>query len=310
MYLRTFLIVASIFAFVSQSLASLGTNMGVSSSGNSQTCSPAEACSTDKTTKLLSVKDLLVQPPDIIVSLLGGIYEHSPWVAENFVQQQKRSKEEITTVTELATHLQTIVDGSSREVKLTLLQSHPDLCEKVEKMKELTVESQQEQSRAGLQSMERDELQKFKDRNTYYKTKFGFPFILAVRNASKHTVLSALEGRSSHSMEQEFVTAMEQVHKIAWMRLLANLNTDDAQGFLTCHGECKQYILWGRGRNIYLPIIVLVLYPMDPISQKISTFWLCSFGHCQWHSSGQDENCTNTIDTGREGRSYWRIHYQ
>jgi 2-oxo-4-hydroxy-4-carboxy--5-ureidoimidazoline (OHCU) decarboxylase len=163
MYLRTFLVVASIFAFVSQSLASLGTNMGVSSSGNSQTCSPAEACSTDKTTKLLSVKDLLVQPPDIIVSLLGGIYEHSPWVAENFVQQQKHSKEEITTVTELATHLQTIVDGSSREVKLTLLQSHPDLCEKVEKMKELTVESQQEQSRAGLQSMERDELQKFKD---------------------------------------------------------------------------------------------------------------------------------------------------
>ena len=71
-------------------------------------------------------------------------------------------------------------------------------------------------------------------------SKFGFPFILAVRNASKNTVLSALEGRLPHSVEKEFVTAMEQVHKIAWMRLLSKINTDDAKGFLTCHGKIKQ----------------------------------------------------------------------
>jgi 2-oxo-4-hydroxy-4-carboxy-5-ureidoimidazoline decarboxylase len=235
MSFRALLVVASSFVLFSQSFASLGTNMAATN-GNSRTCSPAEACSADVATKL-SVKELLVQPPDAIVSQLGGIYEHSPWVAETFVQQY--SKKEISTVTELATHLKAIVDGSSREDKLTLLRAHPDLCEKVEKMKELTVESQQEQSRAGLQSMQGDELQKFKDMNASYKQKYGFPFILAVRNASKHTVLSALEGRLPHSVEQELVIAMEQVNKIAWMRLLSMLNTDDAQGFLTCHGECN-----------------------------------------------------------------------
>jgi 2-oxo-4-hydroxy-4-carboxy--5-ureidoimidazoline (OHCU) decarboxylase len=203
MSFRALLVVASSFVLFSQSFASLGTNMAATN-GNSRTCSPAEACSADVATKL-SVKELLVQPPDAIVSQLGGIYEHSPWVAETFVQQY--SKKEISTVTELAT--------------------------------QLTVESQQEQSRAGLQSMQGDELQKFKDMNASYKQKYGFPFILAVRNASKHTVLSALEGRLPHSVEQELVIAMEQVNKIAWMRLLSMLNTDDAQGFLTCHGECN-----------------------------------------------------------------------
>jgi 2-oxo-4-hydroxy-4-carboxy-5-ureidoimidazoline decarboxylase len=239
MSLRTFLVAVSSFVLFSQSFASLGTTMA-GSSHSAQTCSPAESCSTDTTVKL-SVKELLVQPPDFMLSLLGGIYEHSPWVAEIFIQQQGQqvdSKKEMSTVTELATTLRAIVDGSSREEKLTLLQAHPDLCEKVEKMKELTVESQQEQSKAGLQTMEGDELQKFKEMNASYKDKFGFPFILAVRNASKYTVLSALEGRILHSVEQEFVTAMAQVHKIAWMRLLTKLNTDDAQGFLTCHGEC------------------------------------------------------------------------
>ena len=55
------------------------------------------------------------------------------------------------------------------------------------------------------------------------------------RNASKFTVLSALEGRLPNSPEKEVFVSLEQVHKIAWMRLLSKLNTDDAPGFLTCH---------------------------------------------------------------------------
>jgi 2-oxo-4-hydroxy-4-carboxy-5-ureidoimidazoline decarboxylase len=236
--LRAFLVIAAGFVILSSSLsvASLGTTMaGSSNNGSTQSCTPAEACSSDAAKP--SVTDLLSQSSDSIVSMLGGIYEHSSWVAEAFVQQQQQKDKEISTVTDLASNLKAIVDNASHDQKLKLLQAHPDLCEKVEKMKELTVDSQQEQGKAGLQSMEGDELAKFKSMNAAYKDKFGFPFILAVRNASKNTVLSALEGRLPNSVDQEFVTAMQQVHKIAWMRLLSKINTDDAKGFLTCHGK-------------------------------------------------------------------------
>jgi 2-oxo-4-hydroxy-4-carboxy-5-ureidoimidazoline decarboxylase len=132
--------------------------------------------------------------------------------------------------------MKAIVEGASYEQKLALLQAHPDLCEKVGKLETLTKDSQEEQSRSGLQSLTETELASFNEMNDAYRTKCGFPFILAVRNASKQTVLAALEGRlHNNSVETEFTIAMQQVHKIAWMRLLAKFNTDDAQGFLTCH---------------------------------------------------------------------------
>jgi 2-oxo-4-hydroxy-4-carboxy-5-ureidoimidazoline decarboxylase len=179
-----------------------------------------------------SIKDLLSRPEAEITTVLGGIYEHSVWVAEELV---KNDCKRLDTVTALAASMKAIVDGSSNERKLELLCAHPDLCEKVGIFNELTKASQEEQSRAGLQSLTDEELERFTICNTEYRSKFGFPFILAVRNASKFTVLSALEGRVSNSVETEFVQAIVQVHKIAWMRLLTIINTGDAKGFLTCH---------------------------------------------------------------------------
>ncbi|KAL3900154.1 MAG: hypothetical protein SGARI_006303 [Bacillariaceae sp.] len=204
----------------------------MAAAASSQTCSPSETCTDDSPAP--SVQELLAKPSSVIVEALGGIYEHSPWVAEAFVKDYSNMGD-ITTITELANNLKSIVDSASHEQKMALLDAHPDLCEKVEKMKELTAESQEEQSKAGLQSMEGDELDNFKRMNRDYNAKFGFPFILAVRNASKNTVLSALGGRLPNSQQEEFVTAIQQVHKIAWMRLLSKINTEDAKGFLTCH---------------------------------------------------------------------------
>jgi 2-oxo-4-hydroxy-4-carboxy-5-ureidoimidazoline decarboxylase len=195
-------------------------------------CPNGAGCTSDS--PLLTVSELLAESPGTVIDTLKGIYEHSAWVAELFVQDTD-SMSQIYTVSDLASRLKGIVDNASPERKMTLLNAHPDLCEKVEKMKLLTLESQVEQSKAGLQSMVGVELETFKQNNASYKERFGFPFILAVRNASKNTVLSALEGRLPNSPQQEFVTALEQVHKIAWMRLLEKVNTDDAAGFLTCH---------------------------------------------------------------------------
>jgi len=118
---------------------------------------------------------------------------------------------------------------------MELLCAHPDLCEKVGKLETLTKESQDEQSCSGLQSLTEEELASFNKMNSAYRTKCGFPFILAVRNATKQTVLAGLEGRLKNSPEMEFNVSIQQVHKIAWMRLLSKINTDDAKGFLTCH---------------------------------------------------------------------------
>jgi 2-oxo-4-hydroxy-4-carboxy-5-ureidoimidazoline decarboxylase len=182
----------------------------------------------------VTVKELFSKNADDISQFLGGIYEHSRWVAEALVKKGDVCSS-LATVSDLAAAMKMIVDEATNEMKVELLCAHPDLCEKVGKMVDLTKESQEEQSRAGLHSLTDDELERFTKTNTAYKEKFKFPFILAVRNATKYTVLSALEGRLPKPAEKEFVCALEQVHKIAFMRLLSQLNTEDALGFLTCH---------------------------------------------------------------------------
>lgn len=180
-----------------------------------------------------SVKELREFSSEKLVSFLGPIYEKSVWVAEALVSDASLSS--VNTVSELATLMKAVVDNSPREKKMNLLLSHPDLCHKISEASSLTEESKDEQSRAGLQSLTPAENERFQSLNSAYREKFSFPFILAVRNATKYTVLSALEGRSKNSVEQEFSQALSQVHKIAWMRLLQKIDTSDAKGFLTCH---------------------------------------------------------------------------
>ena len=190
------------------------------------------AVMTEENAKKPTVVELLSQPNDDIVNVLGTVYEHSAWIAEQFVGQNKTS---IETVTQLAAALKAIVDEATLDKKLALLCAHPDLCQKVEQLKTLTSDSQDEQARSGLQSLTADELALFTKTNTDYRERFQFPFILAVRNATKYTVLAALQGRVSNARELEMTIALQQVHKIAWMRLLTKFDLSNARGFLTCH---------------------------------------------------------------------------
>lgn len=185
-----------------------------------------------------TLPSLLKSNRDEVVSALGPIYEHSTWVAEALYDEHlvdTKMKNGITTVHNLFVIMKNIVDSSTHDQKLTLLREHPDLCERVSVLKNLTESSQEEQCRAGLQYMTEDERDVFTSTNNKYKEKFGFPFILAVRNASKYTVLSAIRARVLNSKETEFAAAIGQVHKIAWMRLLGKISIEEPKGFLTCH---------------------------------------------------------------------------
>lgn len=241
----------------------------------------------------ITVTELMSKSSKEIFDFLSGIYEHSPWVAETLVAQTDACSA-ITTVSALAAAMKKIVDEESNDQKMALLLAHPDLCEKVGKMEKLTQESQEEQSSAGLQTLTEEELERFTSNNTSYRAKFGFPFILAVRNASKYTVLSALQGRLPNAAEKEFAVALEQVHKIAWMRLLSKLNTEDAAGFLTCHVLDTANGCPGKSRCLYtmlvaFPILQLHILSLLEGSQKIANPRLSN------HTSCKDENSSSSI---------------
>lgn len=155
---------------------------------------------------------------DAFVSKYGAIYEHSPWVAERVqgLLDGERADHE-----QLARLMADCVDNASREAQLELLLAHPDLAGKAQLAGELTADSSTEQASAGLDQCSPEELAKFQQLNSAYKAKFGFPFIMAVRDSGRVEILRAFEQRLGNSRDEEFETALQEVHKIARLRLAA-----------------------------------------------------------------------------------------
>lgn len=151
------------------------------------------------------------------VERYGGIYEHSPWVAERVEAQFGDD----VVGTELARLLADCVDNASRELRLELIRAHPDLAGRAQIAGELTAESTEEQSSAGLDQCSADEYERFQQLNDDYKEKFGFPFVMAVRNSNRQEILAAFASRLDNDYDTEFETAIEQIHMIAEMRLQA-----------------------------------------------------------------------------------------
>jgi len=115
--------------------------------------------------------------------------------------------------------LKSLVDECDDEVKLALLRLHPDLAGKAALSGKLTDASTSEQAGAGLDQCTADELARFANYNDAYKAKFGFPFIMAVKGATKQKILAGFEARIDNSVPEEFQMALTQVHKIAEFRL-------------------------------------------------------------------------------------------
>ncbi len=152
------------------------------------------------------------------VSTYGGIYEHSPWVAERVLELLG---DDVADSELLATLMADCVDNASLEMQLELIRAHPDLAGKAQVAGELTADSTEEQARAGLGQCTADEFGKFQALNAAYKEKFEFPFIMAVRESTRVEILTAFEHRLDNEYAAEFETALEEIHKIARLRLAA-----------------------------------------------------------------------------------------
>jgi OHCU decarboxylase len=153
------------------------------------------------------------------VSRFGGIFEHSPFIAERAYDAGTiiEPLSAATVHAAMAAAFQT----SSREERLGVLNAHPDLAGKLAISGGLTEDSRKEQAGAGLDRLTPAEHARFTELNTAYMQKFGFPFIIAVKGLTKDDILQAFEARIGNSVEQEFETAAGQVERIARLRLEA-----------------------------------------------------------------------------------------
>ncbi|MCJ8300810.1 MAG: 2-oxo-4-hydroxy-4-carboxy-5-ureidoimidazoline decarboxylase [Pseudomonadales bacterium] len=154
---------------------------------------------------------------EAFIQSFGGIYEHSSWVAEGAYQQGVAG--EHNQIESLHQLLASEVAAASEPDKLALINAHPDLAGKAAVAGELTVESTSEQASAGISNCSPAEFSQFTELNNAYKTKFNFPFIMAVKGSNTQKILSAFTQRLEHSAAQEFKQALQEIDKIALLRL-------------------------------------------------------------------------------------------
>lgn len=157
------------------------------------------------------------------VEKFGGIFEHSPWIAEQAFQLELGPAH--NDATGLHNALCRIFRSVSAEQRLEVLKAHPDLAGKLAAAKRLTADSTLEQASAGLDMLTDAERQNFLSLNTAYTEKFGFPFIIAVRGLNKAKILEAFEQRIQNNKEVELTAACAQVERIALLRLQDRLGS-------------------------------------------------------------------------------------
>jgi 2-oxo-4-hydroxy-4-carboxy-5-ureidoimidazoline decarboxylase len=153
-------------------------------------------------------------PADTFVTVLSGIFEHSPWVAEVAAPQRP-----FASVDALHKTMSGAVEAAGEEKQLTLINAHPELAGKAAVRGELTEESTREQSGAGLNLCTQEDFDRLQALNAAYREKFGFPFILAVRGYDRHGIIANFEKRVNHSRAEELRASLEQIYRIARFRL-------------------------------------------------------------------------------------------
>ncbi|MBE1207201.1 allantoinase PuuE [Aminobacter carboxidus] len=151
------------------------------------------------------------------VQHFGSIFEHSPWIAERAFEFELGPAHDSAGGVHNA--LCRAFRSASETERLGVLTAHPDLAGKLAQARRLTEESTKEQASAGLDALTDAERARFTEINATYVDKFGFPFIIAVRDNDKASILKAFETRIANNRDQEFATACKQVERIAWYRL-------------------------------------------------------------------------------------------
>jgi OHCU decarboxylase len=155
------------------------------------------------------------------VATFGGIFEHSPWIAERACAYESGPTHD--TARGVHNLLCRAFRSASDEERLGVLNAHPDLAGKLAAAGRLTAESTAEQAGAGLDMLTDDERATFQKLNADYVARHGFPFIIAVKDNTKASILDAFHRRIKNNRDTEFAEACRQVERIAELRLIEKL---------------------------------------------------------------------------------------
>jgi 2-oxo-4-hydroxy-4-carboxy-5-ureidoimidazoline decarboxylase len=163
----------------------------------------------------MTIEEVDRLPRADFIARFGGLFEHSPWVVEAAEKQRP-----FRSVGGMLSALRGAVDEAGEGLQLALLRAHPELAGKAAIDATLTEASAAEQSSAGLDRLTPQEFALFHQRNAAYSARFDFPFIICVRLAGgKEGILKAMQARVEHDRATEFATALDEVMKIAGLRL-------------------------------------------------------------------------------------------
>ena len=167
----------------------------------------------------LTLEQLNAASPAEALALLDGLYEHSPWIAEEALAQRP-----FRSLAHLKHALAQVVRTAELDAQLALIRAHPELAGKAMVAKSLTAESTNEQSKAGLTQCTPEEFERIQQLNAAYNERFGFPFILAVRGPrgtglSKQEIIDTFARRLDNHPEFELAEALRNIHRIAEIRL-------------------------------------------------------------------------------------------
>jgi 2-oxo-4-hydroxy-4-carboxy-5-ureidoimidazoline decarboxylase len=155
---------------------------------------------------------------DDFAATFGEIAEHSPWVAEGAATRRPFPNREA-----MIAAFEAAMRAADEAHQLALIRAHPDLAGRAAIAGELTADSKAEQKGAGLDTLTAAEFERFTSLNTRYKAKYHFPFIFAVKGATKDMILAAFEARLKNSEKAEFEMALTQIARIFRFRLEARV---------------------------------------------------------------------------------------
>jgi len=183
-------------------------------------------------TPALSLAQLNSAPQAQAQALLGGLYEHSDWIAHQALAQRP-----FASLAQLKYAMCQVLDASPREAQLALVRAHPELAGKALVVQDLTAESRHEQQKAGLTDCTAQELAQIQRLNSDYQAKFGWPFILAVRGPrgaglAKREILQTFARRLQDHPDAELQECLRNIHRIVEIRLGDKFGCEPTQGNL------------------------------------------------------------------------------
>jgi 2-oxo-4-hydroxy-4-carboxy-5-ureidoimidazoline decarboxylase len=158
----------------------------------------------------MDIEEVNAMDAGAFVAAFRDVAEATPWVTIEAEGERPFASRDAM----IAAFANIIAEGEP-ERQMELLQAHPELAAPVD----LTDASAREQKRAGLDRLTAAERQRMAALNAAYRERFDFPFILAVRGASKVEILAALEARLKNPPAAEFARALVEVQRIVRFRI-------------------------------------------------------------------------------------------